>query len=272
MTTADRVLSVLQLFTMTEPDWTVEAAALRLQIPTSTAYRYFRSLTEAGLIVNFMAGRYVIGPAIIELDRQARHFDPLIRAAQPSMRALIDDLETSGVSLLCRLYRRTVICVDQAGRPGKGLAISYERGRPMPLFRGAASKVIAAHLSARAVRPYFEDEVEAASAAGMGSDWETFKARTRALRKAEVCVTAGELDEGLLGISAPVFGPDGDILASIGVVLVRAEINGAAQGAWVEKVRRAGRTVTQILSQHASPPPASNPASDPRPPAGPRMA
>ena len=272
MTTADRVLSVLQLFTMTEPDWTVEAAALRLQIPTSTAYRYFRSLTEAGLIVNFTAGRYVIGPAIIELDRQARHFDPLIRAAQPSMRALTEGLETSGVSLLCRIYRRTVICVDQAGQPGKELTISYERGRPMPLFRGAASKVIAAHLSPRAIRPYFEDEAEAASAAGMGSDWETFKAKARALRKAEVCVTAGELDEGLLGISAPVFGPDGDILASIGVVLVRAEIDSAAQADWVEKVRRAGRTVTQTLRQHASPPPVSDPASDQNSPARPATA
>ncbi|CAN5502885.1 IclR family transcriptional regulator [soil metagenome] len=250
MTTADRVLSVLQLFTMTEPEWTVEEAARHLKVPTSTAYRYFRSLVEAGLIVNFTAGRYVIGPAIIELDRQARHLDPLILAAQPTMSSLIEG-ETVGVSLLCRIYRRTVICVDQGGRPGRSLAISYERGRPMPLFRGAASKAITANLTARTLKRYFEDQVEAADAAGLGGDWEAFKAKMREIRKAEVCITTGELDPGLLGISAPVFAPDGDILASIGVVLVREQINDASEREWVEKVRRAGRTVTQALGQHA---------------------
>ncbi|ADG10223.1 IclR family transcriptional regulator [Caulobacter segnis] len=258
MTTADRVLSVLQLFTMAEPEWTVEDAARRLEVPTSTAYRYFRSLVDAGLIVNFTAGRYVIGPAIIELDRQTRHLDPLILAAQPTLSALVEPLETTGVSLLCRIYRRTVICVDQGRPPGRPLEISYERGRPMPLFRGAASKSITAHITARTLKRYFEDDIEAAAAAGLGADWETFKAKMREIRKAEVCVTCGELDQGLLGVSAPIFAPDGDILGSIGVVLVRAQIDAATERTWVETVRQAGRTVTQALAAHATPPVAQN--------------
>ncbi|SFJ32355.1 IclR family transcriptional regulator [Caulobacter sp. UNC279MFTsu5.1] len=258
MTTADRVLSVLQLFTMAEPEWTVEDAARRLEVPTSTAYRYFRSLVDAGLIVNFTAGRYVIGPAIIELDRQTRHLDPLILAAQPTLSALVEPLETTGVSLLCRIYRRTVICVDQGRPPGRPLEVSYERGRPMPLFRGAASKSITAHITARTLKRYFEDDIEAAAAAGLGADWETFKAKMREIRKAEVCVTCGELDQGLLGVSAPIFAPDGDILGSIGVVLVRAQIDAATERTWVETVRQAGRTVTQALAAHATPPVAQN--------------
>jgi len=37
LTTAGRVLSVLHLFTMAEPEWTAEDAARRLEVLTSTA-------------------------------------------------------------------------------------------------------------------------------------------------------------------------------------------------------------------------------------------
>ena len=83
MTTSDRVLAVLNLFTLEQPEWTVEGAAGALNLAISTAYRYFRSLTKAGLLVAHTTGRYLLGPAIIQYDRQIRLHDPLITAAQP---------------------------------------------------------------------------------------------------------------------------------------------------------------------------------------------
>ncbi len=88
MNTSDKLLSALALFTLAKPEWTVEDASRRLGLAVSTTYRYFRSLNEAGLTVAFAAGRYVLGPAIIALDRQARLLDPLIRTAAPVMRRL----------------------------------------------------------------------------------------------------------------------------------------------------------------------------------------
>ena len=46
MTTSDRLLSVLGLFTIERPEWTVEEAANELQLAASTTYRYFRSLSK----------------------------------------------------------------------------------------------------------------------------------------------------------------------------------------------------------------------------------
>ena len=76
MATADRVLSILGLFTIDRLQWAVEDAAAELGWPVSTTYRYFRSLSDAGLIVPYTTGRYVLGPAIIQYDQADPAFRP----------------------------------------------------------------------------------------------------------------------------------------------------------------------------------------------------
>lgn len=151
MSTADRVLSVLGLFTMEQPEWTVEGAMQELGLSSSTAYQYFRSLVEAGLLVSSRTGLYSIGPGVISLDRITRRHDLLVQEAREPMQRLADRIDKAGVALLCRIFRSQVMCVDQLSASAT-LAIGYERGRLMPLFRGAASKAILAQLSSRATR------------------------------------------------------------------------------------------------------------------------
>jgi DNA-binding IclR family transcriptional regulator len=234
---------------MERPEWTVEAAARELDLSQSTAYQYFRSLVDARLLAAYKTGRYRLGPAIIEFDRQTRRLDPLIRSAQPCMRALTGSVDFPGMALLCRIYGATVMCVDQIGELGPDFAVSYERGRPMPFYRGSASKVILAHLPPRRLRRHYDLEHAAIAAAGLGKDWKTFTAGLRKLRRLKVCVTRGELDVGLLGISAPLFGAEGEILGSIGLVLSAQDV--AAREHLLEqliaRVRSAGDDVTSAL-------------------------
>ena len=219
MGTSEKLLAVFGLFTLEDPQWTVEAAATRLDLAPSTAYRFFRSLSEAGLISAFAPGRYVLGPAIVQLDRQTRLLDPLIKVAQPVMQRVVRELGVPGVLLLCRLFRKQVMCIHQEFVDRPSSTVSYERGRPMPLYRGAASKAILANLPARSVRAFYEAHGEAMIAAGFASDWNTVKIALRRLRSNRIVVTAGELDPGMTGIAAPLHGPDGAVDASLGFVL-----------------------------------------------------
>ncbi len=251
MKTADRVLSVLRLFTVERPEWTVDQAMQELGLSQSTAYEYFRSLVEAGLLVVSKTGRYVIGPAIIEFDRLTRIRDPLILNARPVLERITTDLPAGSVGLLCRAYRLTVMCVDQFSPTPTNSPVSYERGRPMPLFRGAASKIILAHMPRRKLRRYFDQFAGEVAAAGMGDDWESFRATLRRIRAAGVCVTYGELDKGRIGISGPVFSSDGEILGSIGVV-VQADALASdkdLRSAVEFSVDEAGRELTQRLKE-----------------------
>jgi DNA-binding IclR family transcriptional regulator len=240
LSTADRVLNVLSLFSMAQPEWTIEAAAKSLGLGVSTAYRYFHSLVDAGLLVNYAAGRYVIGPAIIQYDRQARHFDPLIRSAAPVLADLAGSVPSAAAGLLCRIYRSTVMCVDQAANPRLDFAVSYERGRPMPLFKGAASLAITAQLPSRTLKQYFLAQTPE------GIELDELRARLRQIRKQGYALTRGEVDPGMTGISAPIFNADNEALASIGLVIRSESLDGALD-ALCQSVREAGIKVTGLL-------------------------
>jgi DNA-binding IclR family transcriptional regulator len=217
--TTKRVLEVLQLFTMDAPEWSIDAAAQKLGLTQSTAYVYFRDLVEAALLVKSRTGFYSMGPAVIVYDRLTRKTDPLIAHAQPLMRDLIASSGVEGVALLCRLFRMTVLCVAQEVTGNADFAVSYERGRPMPLFRGAASKAILAHVERRKLRRYFYEFSADIAQAELGRSWAEFKASLRRIRAANFCITRGELDAGAVGISAPVFSSEGEILGSLSLVV-----------------------------------------------------
>ena len=122
MSSGDKLLSVLTLFSTERAVLTVEQAAQEFGLSTSTSYRYFASLAKAGLIDQPGEGRYIPGPAAIEMDWLIRRTDPLTLACGPAWRQLAVGLDRPVVLLLCRLYRGQVMCVmqDRVGFPQFG--------------------------------------------------------------------------------------------------------------------------------------------------------
>ena len=206
------------LFSEGQPAWTVEQAAQRLQASIPTTYRYFKSLAKVGLITPGPAG-YTLGPAIIEMDRQIRRCDPLLNAGRPVMEDLIRYSPEGSAILLCRVFHDRVICIHQVMGPGPQVAVSYERGRPMPLFRGATSKIVFAHLPVRTLKVLFAEHTKEIKAAGLGSSWEDFRKSLSTIRRGGACVTRGEIDSGRVGIAAPILSQDGSVLGSLSFVL-----------------------------------------------------
>jgi len=218
-TTSDRVLTVLELFTVEHPHWTVEMAAGQLGLTVSTAYRYFRSLTNAGILISQKIGTYSLGPAIIQMDRQIRLADPLIRAAQPRMRQLCDELPKHTILLLCRLFHEQVMCIHQEPPEHPDFSVGYERGRLMPLFRGSASKIILAYLSSREVRSLFAEHAQSFAQAGLGRTWTEVREALIVIRSSGVSVTRGEVDPGLCGVSVPLFDVPDQVAGSLSAVI-----------------------------------------------------
>ena len=219
----DRMLAVLGLFTIESPEWTVEEAAENLGASVSTTYRYFKALTKVGFLSPVSRAGYMLGPAIIELDRQIQMCDPMLRAARGVMADLIGYAPEEAIILLCQLFHNRVICVHQVFGRGPHEPVSYERGRPMPLFRGATSKIILANLPPHTLKALFAKRAREIAAAGLGDNWDAFKRTLAALRRAGVCISKGEVDAGRVGIGAPIFGQERAILGSLSFVLPVAQ-------------------------------------------------
>ena len=245
MAATDRTIGVLKLFTLKKSAWTVEDAAVTLGVSASSAYRYFSKLTEAGFLVTVESGIYSLGPAIIQYDRQIQLTDPLLRVAKPVMAELTCMAPANSVVLLCRIFRETVLCVHQEIKANGQVRVSYERGRPMPLFKGATSKVILAHMSSRDLRHIFELRRAEIQAAHLGESWNEFRHAMNQLRKNGHDVTYSEVDSERIGIASPILGDQGRILGSLSFVIVASETHNVSN--LVHRVQMGAREIEQRM-------------------------
>jgi DNA-binding IclR family transcriptional regulator len=216
----ERIIALLGLFSEAQPVWTVEEIAQRLRIGLSTAYRHVSALADAGWLAAVAPARYGLGPAIIAADRLAQRTDPLHSFGAPIMDALAQRIPDGSTVVLARLFGDSVMCVRQSLTPGPQPPISYERGKPMPLFRGAAGKAMLGHIATPRLRRLHATHAALIADGGLGADLETFLSTCARIRRDGHAMTRGELDRGRLGIAAPVLTRERRVIASLGAAML----------------------------------------------------
>jgi len=259
-----RMLAILDLFSDRAPAWTTEAIIARLKFSRPTAYRYIKELCNAGLLLRLTGGLYVIGPRILELDLLIRRSDPLLHVARPVMRDLI--AQTGGDVLLANLYGGQVMVVHRELGPAP-VAISYDRGRPHPLFRGSTAKAVLPYLPRGQLRRLYETRSREVEAAGLGRSWPDFRAALAAIRRRGYVIGHGELDRDVIGIAAPIFTDQKRVLGSLVLILTKQQYEVLDQERLQQLVLKTSGRITDFLSglslrsrfDRASSPPAATP-------------
>lgn len=219
----DRFVEILRLFDEDKPDWTVQEIAEAVSVPASTVYRTVRELVSQGFLDPSIEAHYRLGAAIIEFDRRMRISDPLIREGEPVLRDVVHASPIPCVAVLARLYGDDVICVADYRASNAQIDTSYERGRPMPLMRGATSKAILAQL------PRSKLEKILRNVEGNDSAMEEATAELATIRRRGFAITRGEVDHGLVGLAVPVACPEAAINASMSIVIRVADTNEVAE-------------------------------------------
>jgi DNA-binding IclR family transcriptional regulator len=97
-------------------------------------------------------------------------------------------------------------------------SLSYGRGRPRPLFRGGAPKIILAQLPAAQLRKLFEAHRDEVAGAGLPAEFEAFRKVFAQIRKQGHYVSQGELESNLSAVAAPLFKPDGSVQGAVSLV------------------------------------------------------
>lgn len=216
--TASRVLTVMQLFLDDRRVLTAEDIGRALDVSTSTAYRYVKELCSAGILDPVVGAGYALGPAIMQYDYRLRETDPIIQSARPIMQDLIDKTDQRLDAILCRRFRDCVLCIHQENGRDPHPPSSYARGVAMPLFLGATSKVILAHLPAKGLQRLYLENEKTIRERLPDASWKSFKDQLAVIRQDGYCLTESEIAEGRVGLAAPIFNL-GQIVASISLVM-----------------------------------------------------
>jgi DNA-binding IclR family transcriptional regulator len=228
-----KAVDVLKLFTPQIPSLRIEEISASLGYKRSTAYRYVRELCAAGLLTSRPDARYALGPMIVELERLLRLTDPLYRAGE----VVLPPLRTEDcVYQLQELSRDDeVLCIYKEGPDellfeGRMYALNRERGLPFPLFRGAGSLAILAHLSRdRIQRTYLANAARIAKA-GLGRTWDDFRSGLAAIRRRGYAMSRRADAKHVIGIAVPVLlEADRRVVGSLDYVIARAELDALAE-------------------------------------------
>ncbi|MFC9336290.1 IclR family transcriptional regulator [Arthrobacter sp. NPDC057009] len=242
-----KMLQILRLFSETEPVWSTAAIIEAMETSRSTGYFYIKTLHDAGLLNAVRNGHYTLGPGIIEMDLQLRLTDPLLLASQGVLEDLVDKIGHSAVLLTA--FRDSILCIGECRAPNSP-ANRFSRGQRRPMFQGAGSKVILAHLPHHRLKAIYARQSEEIENAGLGSTWSVFRKTLGEIKKDGFLLTKGEFNPGVYGVAAPILTDQKTALGSVAVAwdeLERRDID--VQRATLA-VKQAAATISERLTRN----------------------
>ena len=213
-----------------------------LDMPTSTVYRYLRTLTEFGF-VDRRGGAYELGPRLLIGGGSTVSSELLIRHAAPVLRMLVD--ETGETAMVMRRIGLVAVCLSQvdSSRP---LRVSLEVGGSSPLHAGAAARVLLAFAPAEVLGELLNRGLQPVTPATLGRT--ELKACLRSIVAEGIATSAGELVPGSVSMAVPLSGDDG-IVGALAVIGPEAR----CRAAWRTRTGRllpfAAETIVASLAQ-----------------------
>lgn len=259
----DHVGRVLDLFEDGREVVTPDDVAAGTGLARSGAYRVIKGLQGLGLLDRAGDAGYALGPRVVALYRQLQLGNPLLSAARPVMLALAAEVPPGSAILLCRSYQDDrVMCVHQEVSPGPQAPVSYQVGRPMPLYRGSSSLAVLAGLPRARLARLWARDAAAIQAAGLGATREAFLAALRAITRAGYQVSHGAVDRNRIGVSAPFQDERTGAAACISLVLSadRGATRMDVDRGVLKVVAAADRVASALREAARRPPPESSDA------------
>lgn len=251
-----KAVDVLKLFSPDVPSLRIEEISTSLGYTRSTAYRYVRELCAAGLLTPRPDARYALGPMIVELERLLRLTDPLYRAGA----AVLPPLRANDcVYQLQELSRDDeVLCIykegpDELRFEGKSYALNRERGLPFPLFRGAGSLAILAHLSRDRIQRTYLSNAGKIAKAGLGRTWDHFRKGMSAIRRRGYAAIWRADARHMIGIAVPVLlEADRRLVGSLDYVIMRDQLDDVTERALADKLAGVATAVAREYARFSN--------------------
>ena len=198
-----KILTVLDLFSVTRPVINVDTICEELGLSKPTGYRYLKELVSSELLqrISGTSGDYTLGSKIAVLDYISRTTDPMVQASSPWMREIAERTE-----LCCLLtHLNQDYCIDIHHEVFRNTdLLSYGRGCPRPLYVGSSPKVILAHLSKQRLHQYYTRFASQLAEVGFAEDLDSFMQQMKKIKKQGYYYSQGELDPRVSGLSVPI--------------------------------------------------------------------
>lgn len=231
---ADAVLGVLER----ERECSVQRIADAVDEPVSSTYRLLASLTAVGLASRgAKRGLYRLGFLPLRVGGMLESQLDVRELAGP---ALYELSRVTGSTVMLWVRRGdSAVCIERITRSDVQTAVS-RLGDSLPLWGGAAGRVLLAHLPAAEARGVIS-RFELGDRGGKSLSDELAE-----IREAGYCLAVSSVTPGVASISAPVFNHRGELEVAVSISGLRRWIV-EDDGAAIREVRATAREISASL-------------------------
>ena len=210
-----RSLDLLEVLKGADHKISIAELSEQLELPPSTIHRILHTFCEKKYVIrDEYTHTYCLGPALISLGRAAASNVRIQDAALPILKNL--SYVTREDSYLVIQVGDKGLVLDKVDGPNH-LKVVEEFGYELDLHCGAIRKVILAYQSPEYLDYYTRQVLDRPEAFPQTSR-SGLLAELREIRETGLSVSHGEYVHDAIGIGAPVFGINGSVTASVGII------------------------------------------------------
>jgi IclR family acetate operon transcriptional repressor len=209
----ERALDILEHLSRSKTELGVSEIGPAVKLANATAHRLLATLVRRGYArQNPETRKYALGIKALALAINVR--DQLGPMAQPFLRELTEISQES--SNLAALDRNSVVCVEQVPAP-RLVRMFTEPGNRVPLHSTGTGKVLLAYQPEDTIDAMIQQGGLPRFTAHTITDEQELKEELSRVREQGYAVDSEEMEEGVRCLAAPVFGPDGRVLAAMSI-------------------------------------------------------
>lgn len=202
LSTLQKGLDILNAFLPSREALSVPELSALTGVPVTSLYRFLYTLEKNEYVVrNDITGKYTLGLAVFRLGTHVAKGMGLRQTVRPILEDLARRTEESAALVVPD--RDRALCIDCV-ESDLGIRFSQKVGRAVPLYAGAAGKVLLAFMDA-GKRDAFLGEVKFRRAgSGAIQNRKMLVHRLEQIRECGYDLSRGEITEGAFGLAAPV--------------------------------------------------------------------
>ena len=210
-----RSMELLELLKETNHKYSIAELSEATGLPPSTIHRILQTFCEKKYVIrDEHAHTYQLGPALISLGRAAANNVRIQEAALPILKNL--SYNTREDSYLIIQVGDKGLVLDKMDGPNH-LKVVEEFGYEIDLHCGAIRKVLLAYQEPKYIDYYLNnilDRPESFPQISRGA----LASELKTIREMGSAVSHGEYVHDAVGIGAPIFGIEGRVSASVGII------------------------------------------------------
>jgi len=214
--------------------------AARAGMPPAKAHRYLVSLIRAGLAEQEAeSGRYRLGPLALEFGLGALRGLDVLKFGGEAVAQLRAATDETAMLAMWGNKGPVVVRWEESSRP---VATNVRAGWVMPLTNSATGRLFVAYLPRSLTAALLKEELARVPGEGKGFQALLEKVLARGLSRVE-----GDLQRGVSGIAAPVFGLGGTLAAALTVLGIQGTIDVSWNGPVAKGIKETAARLSRRL-------------------------